>query len=118
MKSLFASQSPASPQSVGQSFDPLSFLPIILIFIVVYFLILRPQQKKMKEHQKTLQDLKKGDKIVTSGGIIGNVSQILNDKEILVEISDHVRVHVLRSMVTDVLREASAIPQQQDNSAT
>ena len=78
------------------------FLPLILIFVVFYFLLIRPQQKRMKEHRGMLQALRRGDRVVTGGGIIGTVTKAADD-ELTVEISDGVRVKVLRGTVSSVL---------------
>ncbi|WP_052045982.1 preprotein translocase subunit YajC [Candidatus Paracaedibacter symbiosus] len=94
------------PQLAG--FDFMSFLPIVLIFGIFYFLLIRPQQKKMREHQAMLAAIRRGDKIVTNGGIIGTVSKLTNDKELLVEIADGVRVRILRSMIAEVLVKTEA----------
>lgn len=91
----------------GGAFDFMAFLPLVLIFIVFYFLLIRPQQKKVKEHQDMLSALRRGDKVVTNGGIIGTVAKITSDSEILVEISEGVRVRVVRSMVSQVLAKTS-----------
>ena len=80
-----------------------SFAPIILIFIVFYFLLIRPQQKRAKEHRSLLSNLKEGDKVLTSGGIIGRITGIRDD-EITVEISDKVRVKFARGAITQVLK--------------
>lgn len=75
-----------------------AFIPLILIFVVFYFLLIRPQQKKAKEHQQFLANLKKGDTVVTSGGLYGTVTG-LNDTVVTLEIADNVRVKVARSYV-------------------
>jgi len=82
----------------------LSFLPIILIFIVFYFLLIRPQQKRAKEHRMLLQNLKVGDNILTSGGIYGRITGIKDDK-VTVEISDKVRVKVNRGHIAGVVKQ-------------
>lgn len=82
----------------------LSFLPIILIFVIFYFLLIRPQQKKAKEHRMLLQNLKVGDNILTSGGIYGRITGIKDDK-ITVEISDKVRVKVNRGHIAGVVKQ-------------
>ncbi len=87
----------------SQGFDFMAFLPLIMIFVIFYFLLLRPQQKKMKEHQNMLSALRRGDKIVTNGGIIGTISKVVDDHELQVDIAEGVRVRVLRSMVSSVL---------------
>ncbi len=76
----------------------MSLLPLILIFVIFYFLLIRPQQKKAKAHQQFVSDLKKGDKIVTTGGLYGEITG-LTDKYITLEIADNVRVKVVRSHV-------------------
>ena len=81
----------------------MGFLPIILIFIVFYFLLIRPQQKRAKEHRTLLSNLKEGEKVLTSGGIIGRITGIKDD-EITVEISDKVRVKFARGAITQVIK--------------
>jgi len=82
----------------------LSFLPIILIFVIFYFLLIRPQQKKAKDHRNLLSSLKEGDQVLTSGGIYGRITGIKEDK-ITVEISDKVRVKVNRGHIAGVSRQ-------------
>lgn len=96
----------SAPAVAANEFSFTSFVPLILIFAVFYFLIIRPQSKKMKEHQATINALKIGDKVVTSGGIIG-VVQDINDKEnvIEIEIADQTNVKILRSYVVDLVRK-------------
>lgn len=84
-------------------------LPFILIFVVFYFLLIRPQQKKMKEHQQMLQAIRRGDQIVTGGGIVGSVNKVINDDELQVEIADGVRVRVMRSTVSNVLSKPQPV---------
>lgn len=81
----------------------LQFLPLILIFVVFYFLLIRPQQKRLKEHRDMLAAIRRGDRVVTGGGIIGTVVKVGADDELSVEIADGVRVKVVRSTVTSVL---------------
>jgi len=81
-----------------------SFVPLILIFIIFYFLLIRPQQKKAKEHKILLDSIKKGDQILTSGGMIGKVIKADVD-ELTVEISSKVNVRIFRSTVSDVLNK-------------
>src|SRR6187549_3440543 len=82
-------------------------LPIVLIFVVFYFLLIRPQQKKVKEHKALVSNLRRGDRVVTNGGIIGVVTKVVSDTEVQVEISEGVRVRVMRSAVSDVLTRSS-----------
>jgi len=78
-------------------------LPFILIGAVFYFLLIRPQQKKMKQHREMLSAVRRGDKVLTGGGIFGTVTKVLNDNEITVEIAEGVRVRVARSSISEVL---------------
>jgi preprotein translocase subunit YajC len=80
-----------------------SFLPLILIFLIMYFLLIRPQQKKMKQHKAMVDALRRGDQVVTQGGLIGKVSKVKDDEEIEVEIAENVRVRVVRHTVAQVL---------------
>ena len=73
------------------------FIPLILIFVIFYFFLIRPQQKKVKEHKTMVENLKRGDKIVTSGGIVGSIERIIDNEKVEVLISDNVKVEVVRS---------------------
>ena len=75
-----------------------SLLPFILIFVIMYFLILRPQQKREKQHQDMVKNVRRGDTVVTSGGLVGKVTKVVDDKQIEVEIAEDVRVRQMRSM--------------------
>jgi len=77
-------------------------LPFVLIFVIMYFLILRPQQKRVKAHAEMVKNVRRGDTVVTSGGLVGKVTKVVDDDQIEVEISDNVRVRQMRSMVADV----------------
>ena len=77
-------------------------LPFILIFVIMYFLILRPQQKRAKEHQELVKNLRRGDTVITSGGLVGKVTKVVDEEQIEVEIADGVRVRQVRSMVSGV----------------
>ena len=91
-------QSSAQPSMVA------SFIPLILIFLIFYFLLIRPQQKKQKEHRKLLDSIQRGDEILSSGGILGKVLKVDNDK-LTVEISKGVNVNIIRSTVADVIKK-------------
>jgi preprotein translocase subunit YajC len=80
----------------------MTFLPFIAIFVIMYFLILRPQQKRAKQHQEMVKNVRRGDNVVTSGGLLGKVTKVVDDDYIEVEIADGVRVRQLRSMVAEV----------------
>ena len=73
------------------------FIPLILIFVIFYFFLIRPQQKKVKEHKLMVQNLKRGDKVVTSGGIIGRVERVMENDKAEIEISDNVKVEVIKA---------------------
>jgi preprotein translocase subunit YajC len=97
--------SPAYAQGTGL-FDQsalVQFLPLVLIFVVFYFLLIRPQQKKQKDHRTMLDALRRGDRIVTGGGILGTVSKVVSPEEVEVDIAPNVRVRVLRSTITSVV---------------
>ena len=79
------------------------FVPLILIFAIMYFLLIRPQQKKAKEHTNMVSNLRRGDNIITQGGIVGKVAKVKEDGEIEVEIADGVKVRVIKSTVATVI---------------
>lgn len=91
----------AAPAAGGGEFL-FQLLPFVLIFVIMYFLILRPQQKRVRAHQDMIKNLRRGDTVVTSGGIIGRITKVTDDAEIQVEIAEGVRVRVARGMITDV----------------
>ena len=82
-----------------------SFLPLILIFAIMYFLLIRPQQKKMKEHKSMVETLRRGDQVLTQGGIIGKVTKVNDDGIVEVEIADGVKVKVLKTTISQVLNK-------------
>lgn len=86
-------------QGIGQ------FIPLILIFAIMYFLLIRPQQKKMKEHQAMVENLRRGDQVITQGGLIAKVTKVKEDNEIEVELSEGVKVRVVKSTVAQVLNK-------------
>tara|TARA_B100000579_G_scaffold433530_1_gene452463 strand:+ start:1204 stop:1491 length:288 start_codon:yes stop_codon:yes gene_type:complete len=73
------------------------FIPLILIFVIFYFFLIRPQQKKVKEHKLMVENLKRGDKVVTSGGIVGSIERVIDNDKVEVQISDNVKVEVIKS---------------------
>jgi preprotein translocase subunit YajC len=79
-----------------------SLLPLVLIVVIMYFLVLRPQQQRVKTHQAMVKALRRGDTVVTNGGLVGKVTKVVDDDQIEVEISDGVRVRQMRSMVSEV----------------
>lgn len=104
--------SPAFAQAAGGAGSAItSFVPLILIFAIMYFLMIRPQQKKVKQHQSMVEALRRGDQVVTQGGMIGKVTKVKEDGEIEVEIADNVRVRVVKSTIAQVLQKTE--PAQQ-----
>jgi preprotein translocase subunit YajC len=97
--------SPAYAQAGGApvGFDLISLMPLLLIFVVFYFLLIRPQQKKMKVHRDMVGALKRGDRVLTAGGIIGTVVKVEDDSTLLVDIAKDVRVRVARGTISEVL---------------
>lgn len=81
------------------------FLPLILIFAIMYFLLIRPQQKKMKEHQAMIEAVRRGDQVITQGGILGKVTKVKDDGEVEVEIADGVKIRVIKATLAQVLNK-------------
>ena len=95
--------SPAYAQSAALGgFDIMSLMPLVLIFLVFYLLLIRPQQKKVKVHREMIANLRRGDRVVTSGGIMGLITRVPNENELVVEIAEDVRVRVARSMISNL----------------
>ena len=80
-----------------------SFIPIILIFVIMYFLLIRPQQKKIKEHKNMVDNLRRGDQVLTQGGILGKITKVKEGEEIEVELTKDVKVSIIRSTIVNVL---------------
>ena len=85
------------------------FIPLILIFVIFYFFLIRPQQKKVKEDRAMVESLKKGDKIVTSGGITGTITRVIDNEKVEVEIADNVTVEVIRGTGIQSLMNAQEV---------
>ena len=81
------------------------FIPLILIFVIFYFFLIRPQQKRVKDHKVMVESLKRGDEVITSGGIIGTVDRVMEDDRIEVLIGDNVKVQIIRSTITSQLKK-------------
>jgi preprotein translocase subunit YajC len=81
-----------------------SFIPLILMFVIFYFLLIRPQQKKQKEHKALLSNLKRGDDIITAGGILGRITNVA-EKFITIEVADKVRIKIARGQIMTVIKE-------------
>jgi preprotein translocase subunit YajC len=95
---------PAYAQAAGGAGGAFtSFVPLILIFAIMYFLLIRPQQKKVKEHQAMVEAVRRGDQVVTAGGLIGKVVKVKEDNEIEVELAQGVKVRVVKSTLSQVV---------------
>ncbi len=95
---------PAYAQAAGSAPQLLSsIVPFALIFVIMWFLLINPQRKKMKQHKAMIEALRRGDQVITAGGLIGKVAKVKDDGEIEVEIADGVKVRVVRSTITNVL---------------
>ena len=101
--------SPAYAQGFADPQAMMQFLPLVLIFVVFYFLLIRPQQKRAKDHKAMLGNLRRGDKVVTGGGIIGTVAKVGGDDEVAVDIAEGIRVRVVRSTITSVLARTEPV---------
>lgn len=102
---------PAFAQSAaGGSTDFLvQLMPIVLMFIIFYFLLFRPQQQRMKQHRELLANVRRGDTVVTSGGIVGKITKVIDDRELEVEIASDTRVRVVRHMITEVRAKGETV---------
>jgi preprotein translocase subunit YajC len=92
----------AQAAPAGGSDMLVSLLPFIAIFVIMYFLILRPQQKRVKTHTEMVKNLRRGDTVITNGGVIGKIAKVIDDHEVEVEIADGVKIRQVRQMVTEV----------------
>ena len=90
-----------------------AFLPLILIFGVFYILLIRPQQKKVKQHREMLNNLRRGDKIITSGGIIGTINKVADNRELQVQVSENVEIKIAPGMVADLYTSTETAKNQQ-----
>jgi len=97
---------PAFAQAAGAAGDTnsmlMSLLPFAMIFVIMYFLILRPQQRKAKEHSNLVKNIRRGDTVVTNGGLVGKVTKVVDDEQIEMEVSDGVRIRQMRQMIATV----------------
>lgn len=88
-----------------------TMVPLVLLFGIFYFLLIRPQQQRIKAHQQLVESVKRGDTVVTAGGLIGKVAKVKDDGEIMVEIADNVQVRVLRSTLSEVRSRGGEKPE-------
>lgn len=103
----FAQSGPAG----GESFF-ITMMPFLLIFVIMYFLVIRPQQRRVKTHREMLKNLRRGDTIVTSGGVVGKITRAVDDEDLQVEIADNVRVKVARGMVAEVRAKGEPVREE------
>lgn len=106
---VFDHQMPVLAQSAGSSDLLISVLPFVLIFVIMYFLILRPQRRQMKAREAMLAGIKRNDTIVTGGGIVGKVTKVIDDHELEIEISKDTKIRTVRSLVADVRVKGNAV---------
>ena len=102
---MFATPAYAQAAAGGGAAAFTSFVPLILIFGIMYFLLIRPQQKKLKEHKAMVEALRRGDQVLTQGGIVGKVTHVNEDGTAMVEIADNVKVKVLKSTIVQVMNK-------------
>lgn len=102
---------PVYAQSAGAGFGSSvgSLFPLVLIFAIMYFLIIRPQQKKAKEHRLMIEALRRGDQVLTQGGIIGKITKVKDDDEIEVEIATNTKTRVIKSTIVNVLNKTEPV---------
>lgn len=96
----------------------IQLVPFVLIFIILYFLIIRPQQKRTKEHKAMIEAIRRGDTIVTSGGLIGRVAKVIDDHEVSVEISPDVKVRISRSHISEVRAKGEPVKESKSANAS
>ena len=115
--SALASSPAAAPASQGfAGFDPVLIAQIVLLVGVFYFFMIRPQQKRAKQHQEMVNNIQRGDRVLTSGGIFGTVHKVESDVEVSIDIAENVRVRVLRSTLANVVSK-NEIPSSGDTAA-
>ena len=90
----------------------MSLLPFALIFVIMYFLILRPQQKRVKQHAELVKNVRRGDTVITNGGLVGKVTKVIDDEVVEVEVADDVRVRQMRSMLADVRAKGEPVKEE------
>ncbi len=102
---MFVTPAYAQAAGAGGASALTSFIPLILIFVIMYFLLIRPQQKKVKQHQAMVAALRRGDQVVTAGGVIGKVTKVKEAGEIEIEIAKDVKIRVIQSTISQVLNK-------------
>ncbi|SON55150.1 preprotein translocase subunit YajC [Hartmannibacter diazotrophicus] len=92
----------AGAAAAGPLAQVVQLVPFLLIFVIMYFLIIRPQRKKQKDHQEMLKNIRRGDTIVTAGGVIGKVSKVIDDSELLLDVGEGAKLRVARNYVSEL----------------
>ena len=106
---MFISEAWAQSGGGGSGDFLVQLFPLVLIFIVFYFLLIRPQQTKMKQQREMLAGVKRGDRVVTGGGIIGLVTKVISDNELQIELAEGVRVRIIKQTITDILTRGESV---------
>jgi preprotein translocase subunit YajC len=113
---MFIAEAWAQGAGAGGGSDFLvQLFPLVLIFIVFYFLLIRPQQSKMRQQKEMLAGVKRGDRVVTGGGIIGLVTKVIGDNELQVELAEGVRVRIIKQTITDILTRGESVRGAKDS---
>jgi len=110
ISTAYAQTPGAGDGAFGMGGGLMQFLPIVAIFVIFYFLLLRPQQRKAKEHKALLASVRRGDRVVTGGGILGLVTKVIDEHYVQVEIAEGVRVRVLKSTLADIPSRTAPAP--------
>ena len=106
---MFITEAWAQGAGGGGSDFLVQLFPLVLIFIVFYFLLIRPQQSKLKQQREMLAGVKRGDRVVTGGGIIGLVTKVIGDNELQVELAEGMRVRIIKSTITDIITRGESV---------
>jgi len=112
---MFITPAYAQTASGGGTDLMMQLFPFILILVVFYFLLIRPQQKRAQEHKNMVAAVRRGDVVVTAGGLIGKVTKVVDDREVMVEVAENVRVKVIKSTLTDVRSKTEPADNNNDN---
>lgn len=100
---------PAYGQAADAGGAAMQFLPLVLIFVIMYFLLIRPQQKRVKQHRAMVDAVRRGDQVVTQGGIVGKVVKVRDDNEVEVEIAEGVKVRVIKATLANVISKTEPV---------
>ena len=109
---MFVTPAFAQGNPLGGDSMWMQLLPFVLIFVIMYFLILRPQQKRQKQHADMVKNVRRGDTVVTSGGLVGKVTKVIDDEQVEVELADGVRVRQMRAMLADVRAKGEPVKEE------